>query len=112
MQELGAHPIAIGGVDDHVHLLVGMPPTLTVSEAVRQIKGGSSKWMHESLPGFADFAWQDGYGAFTVGHSQIEATKAYIRNQREHHREKTFEEEFLAFLRRHEMNLDMRYVFD
>jgi len=105
-------PLIVGGVEDHVHLLVGMPPTLTVSDAVKQIKGGSSKWLHETFPELSEFAWQDGYSAFTVSRSRIEATEEYIRNQREHHREKTFEEEYVDFLRKHGIEFDPRHVFD
>jgi putative transposase len=106
------HPLAIGSVDDHVHLLIGIPPTLAVSDSVRQIKAGSSKWIRETFPAIAEFTWQDGYGAFTIGQSQIDATVNYIRNQREHHRVKTFEEEYVAFLKAHDIQFDPRYVFD
>ncbi len=105
-------PLMIGGVEDHVHLLLGLPATLAVSQAVQLIKGGSSKWIHETFPELAMFAWQDGYGAFSIGKSQIPDTTAYIGNQREHHRQRTFQEEYLAFLRKHEIEFDERYVFD
>jgi len=105
-------PLAVGGIEDHIHLLLGIPPTLAVSEAVKQIKGGSSKWTHETFPNLTGFGWQDGYSAFTVSRSQLEITEAYIRNQREHHREKTFEEEYLALLQRHGVSFDLRHVFD
>lgn len=105
-------PLCIGGVEDHVHLLLGLPATLAVSKAVQLIKGGASKWVHDTFPELREFAWQDGYGAFTIGKSQIPDTMAYIRNQREHHRTKTFQEEYLAFLRKHEIEFDERYVFD
>ncbi|MCE9605219.1 MAG: IS200/IS605 family transposase [Planctomycetia bacterium] len=108
----GMQPLAIGGVDDHVHLLLGIPPKLAVSDAVKYLKGGSSKWFHETFPQLLEFGWQDGYGAFTVGRSQIEATEEYIRGQRDHHRVQTFEEEYLAFLRKHELSFDPRHVFD
>jgi putative transposase len=104
--------LCIGGIEDHVHMLLGLPPTLAVSKAVQLIKGGSSKWIHDTVPGLRGFAWQDGYGAFTVGKSQIPDTVTYIQGQREHHRTRTFQEEYLAFLRKHEIEFDERYVFD
>ncbi len=102
--------LAIGGVEDHVHLLLSLPATTPVAKAIQVIKGGSSKWIHESFPEQRDFAWQEGYGAFSVGISQIEATVHYIQTQREHHRKRTFEEEFVSFLKRHGIDYDARYV--
>jgi len=112
VKQHGMQPLTIGGVEDHVHLLLGIPPTLAVSDSVRQIKAGSSKWIRETFPEIVGFTWQDGYGAFTVGRSQIDATVDYIRGQREHHRVKTFEEEYVAFLKAHDIQFDPRYVFD
>jgi REP element-mobilizing transposase RayT len=103
--------LAIGGTDDHVHLLVSLPATLPVSKAIQLIKGGSSKWIHETFPTMGNFAWQEGYGAFSVGVSGVDDTIAYITNQAEHHRTKTFEEEFISFLKRHNLPFDDRYVF-
>ena len=74
---------------------------MTVSKAVQLLKGASSRWIHETFEDLSAFAWQDGYGAFTVGLSQIPATKRYIERQREHHRDQTFEEEYGLFLRKH-----------
>ena len=105
-------PLCINGVEDHVHLLLGLPPSLAVSKAVQLIKGGASKWVHDTFPELRTFAWQDGYGAFTLGKSQIPDTIAYIQNQREHHRARTFKDEYLAFLRKHEIEYDERYVLD
>lgn len=106
------HAFGIGGVDDHIHMLVGIPATLAVSKAVQTLKTGSSKWMHETFPDLRAFAWQDGYGAFTVGKSQIQDTLDYIAGQREHHRVKSFREEYLAFLRKHEIDFEERYALD
>ena len=103
--------LAIGGVEDHVHLLLSFPSTIPISEALQRIKGGSSKWVHEEFPDRRGFAWQEGYGAFSIGVSQIDVTKQYIRNQHEHHRRKTFEEEYIEFLDRHEIEYDRQYVF-
>ncbi|HWN93389.1 MAG TPA: IS200/IS605 family transposase [Methylomirabilota bacterium] len=105
-------PLMIGGVENHIHLLLGMPPTVTVSKAVQLIKGGSSIWMKETLPGLERFGWQDGYAAFTVSKSLVPDVDAYIRSQREHHRIKTFEEEYRAFLVKHEIPFEERYLFD
>jgi len=105
-------PLVIGGMEDHVHILLGMPPSISVSEAVKRIKGGSSVWIKENLPGCRSFVWQDGYGAFTVSKSQMLEVAEYIRNQREHHRYKTFQEEYRAFLDRHEIAYDERYLWD
>jgi len=103
--------LAIGGIADHVHLLLSLPATLAVAKAIQLIKGGSSKWVHDSFPAHAAFAWQEGYGAFSIGISQIEVTTAYIDTQAEHHRQQTFEEEFLAFLKKHGIEYDPRYVW-
>ena len=104
-------PIQIGGFDDHIHALVSLPPTLSVSKAVQYLKALSSKWTHETLPGFKRFAWQDGYAAFTVSKSQLSAVTAYIRRQRTHHAQIGFQEEFRAALRKHEVEFEERYVW-
>lgn len=102
--------LATGGTDDHVHILVSLPPTLGVAKAIQLIKGGSSKWIHDTFPAHQDFAWQAGYGAFSIGVSGQEAAIRYIQSQEEHHRKRTFEEEFLAFLEKHKIGYDKRYV--
>jgi REP element-mobilizing transposase RayT len=102
--------LEIGGVEDHVHLLLSIPSTLTIANAMQLIKGGSSKWVHDTFPKYKDFEWQEGYGAFTVGISQVPDTKNYIRNQHEHHRTKTYQEEFITFLEKHGIEYDRRYV--
>lgn len=104
-------PIAIGGVADHVHLLLSLPPTLSVAKAMQLIKGGSSIWVHDEFPKARNFAWQQGYGAFSIGVSQVDATVAYIENQEEHHRAVSFQEEFRAFLKKHGIEWDERYVW-
>jgi REP element-mobilizing transposase RayT len=105
-------PLLIGGVQDHVHMLLGLPPTLALSEALRRIKGGSSAWIKDNLPGAKGFGWQDGYGAFTVTKSQTPEIESYIRGQHEHHRGKTFQEEYRDLLQRHEIQFDERYLLD
>lgn len=103
--------VQIGGVDDHVHLLLGVPPTLALSDVVKRLKGESSKWMSTEVKGMKGFAWQDGYGAFTVGKSQIADTVRYIQTQREHHAKVSFEDEYRRFLHIHEIQADERYIF-
>jgi REP element-mobilizing transposase RayT len=93
--------LAIGGASDHVHVLLSLPATLSVAKAMQLLKGNSSKWMRETFPNMRSFAWQEGYGAFTVGVSGVNATAAYIRNQAEHHRTRSFREEFVAMLKKH-----------
>jgi REP element-mobilizing transposase RayT len=105
-------PQLIGGMEDHIHILLGSPPNITVSEALKRIKGGSSGWVKDNLPGCRGFGWQDGYAAFAVSKSQLGEVEAYIRQQREHHHLKTFQEEYRAFLDRHEIAYDERYLWD
>lgn len=103
--------LRIGGIEDHVHLLVALPPTTAPSRMVQQIKGGSSKWIHTNFPAHAGFAWQDGYGAFTVSRSALDEVGRYIDRQQEHHRHRTFDEEYRALLDKHEVRYDERYLF-
>jgi len=98
-------PEAIGGTADHVHLLVGLPATHSLATFVQDIKQTSSRWVHETI-GVKNFAWQPGYGAFTVSVSNCDAVKEYIANQVEHHQTKTFQEEYVAFLQKHGVEYD------
>jgi REP element-mobilizing transposase RayT len=107
----GIVPLKIGGVEDHVHLVLGMPPTLAPSKMVQLLKGGSSKWIHDTFPALRGFAWQDGYGAFTVSKSNLLEVITYVETQREHHRGRTFQEEFRALLDRHGIAYDERYLW-
>lgn len=104
--------LAVGGVEDHVHMLLSLASTMSISKALQLIKGGSSKWVHDTFPEHRNFAWQEGYGAFSIGISQIDDTVAYIDRQAEHHRQRTFQEEFLAFLEKHHIDYDPRYLWD
>ena len=104
--------IEIGGVEDHVHMLLGLPATIAVAKGVQLIKGGSSKWVHDEFPSMRYFEWQAGYGAFSIGVSQVKDTIAYIRNQAEHHKKRTFQEEFIGFLKAHGIEYDERYIWD
>jgi REP element-mobilizing transposase RayT len=105
-------PLQIGGVDDHVHVLLGAPPTLAPSKIAQLIKGGSSAWIHSEFPNLRKFAWQDGYGAFTVSKSNLPDVTNYIRNQREHHCVRTFKEELVALLVRHGISYEEKYLWD
>jgi len=99
---------AIGGMEDHIHLLLQFPATVVVSEAIKTIKANSSSWMSDEI---GQFAWQQGYGAFSVSKSNMAAVMTYIQNQERHHRKMTFEEEFIAFLKKHGIEFDPKYVF-
>ena len=103
-------PVKIGGIDDHVHLVVSIPPTLSISKAGQLLKGGSSLWFHETFRRSA-FAWQDGYGAFSVSKSQLPDVIRYVEGQREHHRRQTFQEEYRALLDKHGIQYDERYLW-
>lgn len=104
-------PMEIGGVGDHAHLLLAISPKMPLAKAIQLIKGGSSKWAGENFPELRDFEWQEGYAAFSVSQSMVDRTVQYIRNQRKHHSTTTFEDEFLAFLKKHGVQYDPRYVF-
>ncbi|MEI6035004.1 MAG: IS200/IS605 family transposase [Verrucomicrobiae bacterium] len=112
LQNLGCAPVLINSVDDHAHALFDLARTATVSQVVEDVKKSSSKWIKSQGPGFASFAWQSGYGAFAVSESHVETVRQYIASQREHHRTKTFQEEYRAFLQRHNIAFDERYVWD
>ena len=103
--------IEIGGVEDHVHILLSLPSTMAVSKAIQLIKGGSSKWVHETFPERRLFAWQEEYGAFSVSVSQLDKTIEYITGQEAHHRKLTFQEEFLALLKKHRIEYDEKYLW-
>jgi putative transposase len=103
--------LQVGGIEDHVHIVLGAPPTMALSKILQLLKGGSSKWIHENFPALAAFEWQDGYGAFSVSKSQVPEVVEYVANQREHHCAQTFQEEFRALLKRHGFECDERYMW-
>lgn len=111
LNELHARPILINGPADHVHMLVATPATLALSEMMRIVKTNSSKWVHETWPNRRGFGWQTGYGAFSVSHSNVRDVERYIARQEEHHRRMTFQEEYVAFLNRHGIEYDERYLW-
>ncbi|HKS26201.1 MAG TPA: IS200/IS605 family transposase [Pyrinomonadaceae bacterium] len=106
----GMKALAVGGTDDHAHILLSLPAVMPLSKAIQLIKGGSSKWIHDNFPAQRSFAWQEGYGAFSISISHAQQTVAYIQTQKEHHRRKTFEEEFLSFLEKHGIEYDENHV--
>lgn len=105
-------PIIVNGVADHVHVFVGLKPSMRLSDLVRDIKNNSSSFINEHKFIRGKFSWQEGYGAFSYAHSQIDNVYQYIANQEEHHRKKTFREEYREFLQKYEINYDEKYLFD
>lgn len=105
-------PILVGGTADHIHLLVTLRQVLPIADFMRDLKAGTSGWVHDTFPERSTFAWQAGYGAFTVSHSGVESVKRYIANQEEHHRKQAFEDEFREFLRLHEIEFEEKYLWD
>jgi REP element-mobilizing transposase RayT len=104
--------IEIGGVEDHVHILLSLPSTMAIAKALQLIKGGSSKWVHDTFPEHRDFAWQVKYGAFGTSVSLLDKTIEYIKGQEAHHRKMTFQEEFLVLLKKHRIEYDERYLWE
>lgn len=105
-------PFEVGGVCDHIHILASVPKTMALMDFVRNIKANSSRWIKQIDPYYARFCWQDGYGAFSVSPSLLERTVRYIQGQEEHHKKRTFEEEYKLFLERYGIQYDERYLFD
>ena len=104
--------LCMGGVSDHVHLLAKLSPTIAVSDMLRLIKSNSSKMVNETMTPRIPFEWQPGYAAFSVSESQYPRVRDYILNQEEHHRKRTFEDEFIELLEKHNIPYDLRYVFE
>lgn len=107
----GQKLLAINGMPDHLHLLVGTKPTMALSDLVRDIKANSARFIKEKGWVRSVFEWQDGFGAFTLGHSQLQHIIPYIQNQEEHHRLHTFREEYIAFLQKYEVDYKPEYLF-
>ena len=103
--------ITIGGAMDHAHMLILIPALMPVAKAVQLVKAGSSKWIHDNIGPLRNFAWQEGYGAFSIGASQVDDVIAYIDRQEEHHRLRTFQEEYLDFLKQYKIEYDERYLW-
>jgi REP element-mobilizing transposase RayT len=112
LQNLDSPSLAVGGVDDHVHVLCRLSRKIAIAELVKEVKLGSSKWVKNHKLGVADFTWQGGYAAFSVSPSNAARVKRYIENQQAHHRKITFQDELREFLRKHEVEFDERYLWD
>ncbi len=112
IKERGQKLIAINGMPDHLHIFIGFKPTIRIADLVADIKIGSTKFIKTNrfLPG--TFSWQDGYACFTYSHSQIDAVAKYVMNQKEHHKAKTFREEYLEFLQKFDVPFDEQYLFE
>jgi len=112
VRELDGRLLIVNGTPDHVHLLIALPPAVCVSDAMRVVKTNSSRWVHDKWADRSRFAWQVGYGAFSVSQSNLTAVRQYIADQEEHHRKISFQEEFLAYLKKHEIEHDERYIWE
>ena len=110
LKTANAIPIAIGGTNDHVHLLIGLRATHTLADVVKDIKVASSKWVHQELD-HKLFGWQNGYGAFTVGTPQLENVRRYVLNQEEHHRKRSVKEEYVGMLKMAGVEYDEKYLW-
>jgi len=111
-RDLCAEVVRVGGVADHVHIITTLPRTVSQADLIEKIKKTSSKWIKALDPRYRHFFWQRGYGAFSVSPSQLDAVVQYVETQPEHHRIRTFQEEYRELLRRHDLDFDERYVWD
>jgi REP element-mobilizing transposase RayT len=112
MKNKKAKLISAGAMFDHIHLYTSMPSTISIADFVNAVKSNSSRWIHESFSQLRNFAWQEGYGAFSVSKSEEIKVVRYIQNQEEHHRKRTFKEELIALLEKHGIEYDKRYIWD
>lgn len=112
IKQVGGIPYIINGTADHVHILSSLPRTISLSKYIEEIKRPSSHWIKTKDGMYQKFAWQNGYGAFSVSSSKMDSVKRYIAGQKEHHRQVTFKEEFLAFLQKYGIEYDERYLWD
>ena len=112
IQEHKAVLLKSGGIEDHVHLLIKFHPSFAIAATIQFLKANSSRWIKEHHKHLARFQWQTGYGAFSVSQSMAETVKKYIANQRDHHTRKSYQEEYLEILRKHQIKFDPQYVFE
>ncbi len=112
VRSCGCEAYRVGGVADHVHIALRLSRTITIADLVREIKTTSSKWIKSQYPSVPDFAWQKGYGAFTLGMSQLDQLIHYIENQETHHHTTTFQEEYRMLLKKYKVDFDERFVWD
>ncbi len=111
-RDLGSPSLITGGVEDHVHILCRLARTQTIAQLVAELKRESSKWIKTKSPALSEFHWQDGYGAFSISHSNVEAVRTYIAEQESHHRQHSFQDEFRRLLQKYQVEYDERYVWD
>ena len=111
LRNLGSPCLEIGGTSNHIHLLTALSKKAAMSDVVGELKKSSSKWIKTKGPAYAHFAWQEGYGAFSIGQSQVGALKRYIAAQEEHHKTKSFETEFIDILKKYGVAYDERYIW-
>ncbi len=111
IRNLGGISLGINGIEDHVHILAKLRPDKSLSDVLRDLKANASGWMHDVFPEVKDFAWQNGYGAFTVSASQVASVQDYIARQQEHHQSRTFKSEFIVLLKKNKIEFDERYLW-
>ena len=111
-KNLRSSALIVGGAEDHVHLLCRLSKTIDIADLIRDLKRDSSKWVKAEQPRLAEFHWQQGYGAFSVSPSHVDALKKYIANQEEHHRTESFQDEFRRLCKKYGLEIDERYVWD
>jgi len=107
----GIHIITCGGMPDHAHILLEQSKTMTIAKTIQKIKGISSKWLNDHHFSDRDFAWQIGYGGFSIGHSGLKQAIRYIHNQKKHHEHKTFKEEYIELLQKYDVDYDEKYLW-
>ena len=110
INELKGKPVIINGMNDHAHMLISLPPNVSISEAMRFVKANSSRWVKERFG--KKFAWQKGFGAFSVSRSNVDAVVKYIKNQEQHHKGFDFKTEFVSMLDKNDVDYDERYLWD
>lgn len=112
ISEKKCYPVAINGTEDHIHILVGFPPTICISDLIRDIKRSSSMFINNEVKSYIKFSWQEGFGAFTVGYRELDHVYKYILNQEEHHRVKKFRDEYFQILNENGVEYNNDYVFE
>ncbi|HNS30955.1 MAG TPA: IS200/IS605 family transposase [Tenuifilaceae bacterium] len=112
LRQIGAYPLAVNGWKDHIHIFFELPPTLFLSDIIKKVKASSSKWINENRLVAGHFQWQEGYSAFSYSRNQRHAVIKYIMGQEEHHRVKTFKEEYMNMMKEFEIEYDMKYLFE
>ncbi len=111
-KKLECPPLIVGGYTDHIHILCMLSKKIALMKLIEEVKSSSSKWIKTKAPEYANFYWQDGYGAFSVNHTGVDRVIRYIKNQKEHHRRKTFQDEYRKILKEYNIEYDERYVWD